>query len=97
MKTTTLHQAVHAAVLHEWDPIGIRNIPEAQDEYDAYVPKICELLKLPNSRNDVVSYLGWLATEQMGLSGNNQVTEDFADRLIQIATTMKETEQQDLT
>ena len=97
MKTTTLHQAVHSAVLHEWDPIGIGNIPEAWDEYDAYVPKICELLKLPNSRSDVVSYLWWLATEQMGLSGNKQVTEDFADRLIQIATTMKETEQQDLT
>ncbi|NJM37872.1 MAG: hypothetical protein HC845_08480 [Akkermansiaceae bacterium] len=93
MNTKALHQAVHSAVLNEWDPIGIRNIPEAQDEYVAYVPRICELLKLPDSRNDVSSYLWWLATEQMGISENRQVTEDFTDRLIQIATTMKETEQ----
>lgn len=88
MNTKTLYEAVHYSVLHDWDPIGIRNIPEAKDEYDSYVPRICELLKLPNCRSDLVSYLWWLVTEQMGLSGNRQVTEDFADRLIQITTTI---------
>lgn len=87
MNTKTLHKAVHDSVLNDWDPIGIRNIPEAQDEYNSYVPRICDLLKLPNCRSDLVSYLWWLATEHMGLSGNRQATEDFADKLIQIATT----------
>jgi hypothetical protein len=95
MTTKTLHQAVHYAVLHEWDPIGVANIPEAQDEYDAYVTKICQILRLRNSRGEIAGYLSWLATEQMGLSGNRQETEAFADRLIQLAATIEGIEPHD--
>jgi hypothetical protein len=32
------------ALLKEWDPIGVGQIPEAQDEYDSYVPDVYKLL-----------------------------------------------------
>jgi hypothetical protein len=92
MTTNTLHHAVHHAVLHEWDPIGLGNIPEAQNEYDAYVPKLCELLRLRKGHSEITRYLWWLATEQMGLTGNRQETEAFTERLIQIATTIERNE-----
>lgn len=88
MTKNTLHRAVHHAVLHEWDPIGVRNIPEAQNEYDAYVPKLCELLRFRKSHNEIAGYLWWLATEQIGLTGNRQATEAFAEKLIQLASAM---------
>lgn len=94
MNTQTLHQAVHHAVLHDWDPIGVKNIPEAKNEYDAYVPKLCELLKSRKRQNDIVVYLWWLETEQIGLSGNRQATEEFAGRLTQIADTIEKGEKE---
>ena len=92
MTTNTLYRAVHNAVLHDWDPIGVGNIPEAQDEYNAYVPIICELLTLRNSRSEIVNYLSLLATQQMGLTGNTQEIEAFADKLTQLAATIDEIE-----
>ena len=35
-----LFELVHEAVLLDWDPIGIAGIPEASNEYDAYIPEI---------------------------------------------------------
>jgi hypothetical protein len=93
MMKMTLYRTVHSAVLHDWDPIGVGNIPEAQNEYDAYVPKLCELLESRRARDEIVGYLCWLETSQIGLSGNRQATEAFADKLIQIAATIEEGEQ----
>ena len=36
----TLHQKVKNILMQDWDPIGVQAIPEAQDEYDSYVPTI---------------------------------------------------------
>lgn len=91
---TTLYRTVHSATLHDWDPIGVGDIPEAQNEYDAYIPKLCELLKSRRSRDEIVGYLWWLETEQIGLTGNKQATEEFADKLIRIAATIEEGEQE---
>jgi hypothetical protein len=30
--------------MHEWDPIGVRDVPEAQDEYDNYIGEAYVLL-----------------------------------------------------
>lgn len=92
MTAKKLYQAVHSAVLHDWDPIGVENLPEAQGEYDAYVPKLCDLLKSKTSRNEILAYLWWLETEQLGLSGNRQRTEVFADNLSKIASEIEDIE-----
>ncbi|MCP1674012.1 hypothetical protein J2T57_001111 [Natronocella acetinitrilica] len=59
-------------------------ITEAQDEYDSYVPTIYKMLILRKPRHEVVDYLWWLETEHMGLTGDRQATEKFADRLMKI-------------
>lgn len=33
-----LQDAIAEILLREWDPIGVVDTPEAQDEYDSYVP-----------------------------------------------------------
>jgi hypothetical protein len=35
---------VRQILLHDWDPIGIQDVPEASDEYDRYVDKAYVML-----------------------------------------------------
>lgn len=59
--------AIRHVLLEKWDPIGVKNEPFAQDEYDAYVGEIYELLvtKAPDSK--IAEYLWGVAREDMGL------------------------------
>lgn len=78
------HEAIRRALLQEWDPIGVGEIAAAQDEYDSYVSTIYKMLISRKARHEVFDYLWWLETEHMGLTGDRQATEKFADRLMQI-------------
>lgn len=78
------HKAIREALLHEWDPIGVGDIPDAQDEYDSYVGAVYKLLISNRSRSEIFDYLWWLETEHMGLSGDRQATEAFAMRLLRL-------------
>jgi hypothetical protein len=33
-------EAIKGLLLHEWDPIGVSEFPEASDEYDAYALQV---------------------------------------------------------
>ena len=83
-------KAIRLALLKEWDPIGVGDIPEAQDEYDSYVYHIYGLLIRRRPKQEIVDYLWELETEQMGLPGNWQRAEWFAERLLLIAKQMDE-------
>ena len=80
----SLRRRVRVALLHEWDPIGIRQYLEAHDEYDSYVPDVCNLLQSGATSQELFSFLWSLETEHMGLQGNRNATEQFANRLIQL-------------
>lgn len=81
----SLFNRVREALLMEWDPIGIQEFPEAHDEYDSYVPDLCELLMRKETCETVFAYLWQLETEHMGLCGDQLRTHAFAERLISIA------------
>jgi hypothetical protein len=78
------HEAIRRALLTEWDPIGVGEIAEAQGEYDSYVSAIYKMLITQKPRHEVFDYLWWLETEHMGLTGDRQATEKFADRLMKV-------------
>ena len=77
-----LHDAIRGVLLNEWDPIGVVDIPGAQDEYDSYIPTIYRLLIRREPVYEVFDYLWWAETKNMGLSGNRQRTEQVAERLV---------------
>ena len=81
----TYHESIRKALLSEWDPIGVGGIEEAQDEYDSYVPAIYKMLLSRKPIHELFNYLWWLETEHMGLTGDRQRTERFAERLIEIS------------
>jgi hypothetical protein len=60
---------VRQVLMETWDPIGVRDVPQAQDEYDAYVGKVYVMLIDERvSPRAIAAYLYDIATNYMGLS-----------------------------
>ena len=78
------HEAIRIVLLKEWDPIGVADIPEAQDEYDAYVPGVYKRLISRASEEEMFTYLWEIETEHMGLCGNSNHTRAIAKRLLDL-------------
>ena len=53
----------------DWDPIGVRDWPEAADEYDSYLGDILVLLERRSTAFEIEEYLLSVETERMGLTG----------------------------
>ena len=58
---------IRNVLLREWDPIGVIDIPEAQDEYDSYIGGVYGLLASRASAAQVAEHLRKIEFEQMGL------------------------------
>jgi hypothetical protein len=76
--------AIRQILLRDWDPIGVADIPQAQDEYDSYIGQLYGMLIRHEPRHKVVDFLWWVETEHMGLYGNRQRTERVTDLLLQL-------------
>ena len=44
-------------LIEEWDPIHVRGVPEAADEYDTYLGQIASLLREGATVEDVAAFL----------------------------------------
>lgn len=78
----TLETKVKTVLLKEWDPLGVKDIPEAQDEYDAYVLGICRMLRAGQPNSEIFSHLRWIETERIGLDGDKRHTYWIAMKLL---------------
>ena len=78
------HDAIHTVLLKEWDPIGVANVPEAQDEYDTYVAGVYKRLLSRASEEDMFRYLWEIETEYMGLCGDVRHTRAVAKHLLDL-------------
>ena len=59
---------IRSVLLNVWDPIGIKDEPNAQDEYDCCVDHLVTLLTRGASDDEIAEYLWERGTEHMGLS-----------------------------
>jgi hypothetical protein len=77
---------IRRVLLEVWDPIGVRNVPQAQDEYDGCLYEIFRLLTTGGTDDQIIDYLWKQATEHMGLSRDKarENTTVVALRRIQI-------------
>ena len=57
---------IRHVLLDVWDPIGIKDVPNARDEYDGYIGRLYELLINNAADSDLTEYLYWAAHDQMG-------------------------------
>jgi hypothetical protein len=61
---------IHEILIRDWDPIGVGECPEAQDEYDSYILVILRLLLEGADERKIADHLENLATVSMGMGGN---------------------------
>jgi hypothetical protein len=69
--------AIRNVLLGVWDPIGIKDEPTAQDEYDGYLGGVYGLLVSGASDEQIEAHLLRIVTERMELSTAKK--SDMAD------------------
>ncbi len=72
---------IRRVLLEVWDPIGIKDEPCAQDEYDSYIGDIYELLVAGGTDTDLIRYLCWVTNDRMGLTAKESDTLQTVDAL----------------
>jgi hypothetical protein len=77
-------EAIKSLFLHEWDPIGVADAPEAADEYDNYALRVFTMLHQGKTADDIAKYLEWVETDYMGLSATSGRGGRIADGALTI-------------
>jgi len=57
---------IRHVLLEVWDPIGINDEPNAQNEYDGYIGTVYDLVS-PADDSQLIDYLYWATHDHMGL------------------------------
>jgi hypothetical protein len=80
---------VRQILLHDWDPIGIQDAPEASDEYDSYADKAYVMLIDERATADAIAaYLYQIAAEHMGL-GHHPRLEEISKRVAETLVALR--------
>lgn len=87
LKAQQRHLAIRDVLLKEWDPIGVAQFQEAQNEYDGYVAEVDALVTGGSSQAEIFAHLWKMETGTMGLVGDRQKTESIAKRLFEMGPT----------
>jgi len=75
------HEKVRQILLTDWDPIGVRDVPAASDEYNQYVAPIVKMAKTGKTILEVSEYLLEIETGAMGLKGNRGRARVAAEKI----------------
>ena len=70
-----LYRRVDEILHYIWDPLGVRGVPQARDEYDSYLPKIFQLVRDETSADIIAQHLTDIVVNRMGLRGTKDVLE----------------------
>lgn len=81
----SLYKQIRTVLLTDWDPIGIRDVPQASDEYDAYVAPVAKMLAAGKSSSELSKYLTGIEIDAMGLAGDPARARSVADKLLRLA------------
>jgi hypothetical protein len=74
-----IHRQIERVLLREWDPIGLKDVPEAQDEYRGYCRGVYDVAVQTRSARAVSEHLLKIEQEVIGLSFRS------ADTLVAVA------------
>ena len=79
-----IQNSIREVLIRDWDPTHVRDIPEAQDEYDAYIGGIYHLLARGASEFAIATHLASVERESMGFSTSAEALLPVARRLRQL-------------
>ena len=61
-----IQKAIGEVLLRNWDPIQVKDVPHARDEYDAYIGGVYQLLSSGATARQIAEHLVRIETEQLG-------------------------------
>ena len=82
-KEIELYRFIDEILINEWDPIGVSDIPEARDEYYAFIPQVFEKVINGESVQSIAKLLRNLETEELALLGANTDCKKIAEKIIE--------------
>ena len=68
----------------DWDPIGIRNVPQCVDEYDSYVLPMYSILRQRKSEDSVLEFLEGAYQDIMGITVPREKFREIAAKFLEI-------------
>jgi hypothetical protein len=77
---TTGHRELYKLLMLWWDPIGVKDIPEAQREYEGYAGRLGRMLREDADPEAIAAFLGDAETG-MGLQPRQERNELVAAKL----------------
>jgi hypothetical protein len=89
-KKKKLWEEISRVLREEWDPIGINQPEEANDEYNGYIPSVYKLLLQNESAKIIVHRLNEHVRVNMGLQPNLEHNLFIAQRLISLKEQINE-------
>ncbi len=73
-RSREIRSEIRRVLIELWDPIGVREVPEAQDEYNSYLGGVYELVTGGASADQVIDHLLSIERDRMGLSGRDKAS-----------------------
>ena len=66
-ESRNIRAEIRSILMSEWDPIGVKDTPEAADEYDLYLGDVYRLVVQGASPSKIAAYLRYVEVERMEL------------------------------
>ena len=66
-RAAEIQDSIRQILFRDWDPIGVSEVPEAQDEYDSYVGGVYRLLASGASEDEIIGHLYRIESDTMGM------------------------------
>ena len=84
-RARAIQESIRQVLLRNWDPIGVNDVPEAQDEYDSYVGGVYRMLASGCSEDEIVEHLWKIESQTMGLlAANRESLRPVATKLMNL-------------
>lgn len=81
-KEKELYRRVDEILHYVWDPIGVKDIPGAREEYYSYLPKVHKLLLEGHNEVKISDYLLKVESGSIGMTENKAKAIETAQLLI---------------
>src|SRR6266496_4651248 len=93
-RTRQIQRSIAEVLLRNWDPIGVRNVPQAQDEYDAYVGGVYRLIASGATARELAEHLARLEAEQLGFQDTDpKMLIPLAKKLLKLNVKLERSEE----
>ncbi len=66
VRAKEIQRAIGEVLLRNWDPLGVKDEPQAQDEYDAYVGGVYHLIASGATAKQIAEHLVRVETDRLG-------------------------------